>query len=86
MKASAGLMTFICLVFYIGYFYHFYECIKLHDKYFENRINPAAFTAYTDISDEMWQKVEKEYKDLMVEENGIPKTNFLMLELEKQIP
>jgi hypothetical protein len=73
-------MCAICVVFYIGYAYHFYKSVQTHDEYFMNRINPAAFTAKTKVSKEMWNLLEQSYSQ---EGTNETKSNYFMSMLEE---
>lgn len=65
-KLTATLVVVITFIFYGGYVYHFSQMVKEHDKYFKNRINPAAFTVKTKLTNELWEKCLESYESEQV--------------------
>jgi hypothetical protein len=76
---TASMAILMIVVFYYSYFRHWRQMVTNHDRYFKNRMNPAAFTLKSKISAEMWQISNDEYESNGILQNaGISKVNFMM--------
>jgi hypothetical protein len=75
------------MLFYIGYWIHWQKTVAQHDRYFTQRINPAAFTLKTAISRDMWRLCQDTYEVNNIQyTQGISKLTYLHQMLEEQIP
>jgi hypothetical protein len=67
------------IIFYLSYFRHWRQMVTEHDRYFKNRMNPAAFTLKSKVSADMWRISNEEYESYgILRTAGISKVNFLM--------